>query len=98
MNEKSKFRVMLLGNFYFKMYFNCILHSKNRLLIVKQFPSLLKDFLFKISMRGNPLTVKRLSFQMLFFYCQSISFGLQMKSLVVQRKYNIDDNPSESIG
>ena len=42
-------------------------------------------------MRGNPLTVKGLSFQMLFFYCQSISFGLEMKPFVIQRKYNFED-------
>ena len=35
-----------------------ILHSKNGLLTVKQFRSLLMDFLLKIGMRGNPLTVK----------------------------------------
>ena len=34
------------------------LDSKNRLLTLKRFPSLLKDFLFKISMRGNPLAVE----------------------------------------
>ena len=28
---------------------------------------------------------------MLFFYYQSISFGLEMKSFVVQRKYNFED-------
>ena len=42
-------------------------------------------------MRGNPLAVKRLSFQMLTIYCQSISFGLKMKSFVVQSKYNFED-------
>ena len=41
-------------------------------------------------MRENPLSVKRSSFQMLSFYCQSISFGLQMKSFVVQREYNFE--------
>ena len=44
---------------------------------VKWFLSLLKDFLFKTGTGGNPLTDKRLSFQMLSFYCQSISFGLE---------------------
>ena len=39
------------------------MNSKNWLLTVKWFLSLLKNFLFKISMRGNPLTVKRLPFQ-----------------------------------
>ena len=43
----------------------------------------LKGFLFKIGRRGNPLTVKRLSFQMLSFSYQNIFFGLQMKSFVV---------------
>ena len=38
------------------------LHSKKRLLTVKRFLSLLKDFLFKIGVRGNLLTVKGLSF------------------------------------
>ena len=33
-------------------------HSKKRLLTLKRFPSLLKDFLFKIGMGGNPLTVE----------------------------------------
>ena len=41
-------------------------------------------------MRGNPLTVKGLSFQMMSFYCQGISFGLGMKFFVVQRKYNFE--------
>ena len=66
-------------------------HSKNILLTGKLFLSLLKDLLSKIGMRGNPLTVKGLSFQMLPFYCQSISFGLEMKSFVIQRKYNFED-------
>ena len=39
------------------------IHSKNRLLTVKRFSSLSKDFIFKIGMRGNPLTVEGLSFQ-----------------------------------
>ena len=68
-----------------------IIHSKNRLLTVKRFISLLKNFLFKIAIRGNPFTVKGLSFQILFFYYQSISSGLEMKSFVVQRKYNFED-------
>ena len=37
-------------------------------------------------MRGNPLTVERLLLQMLTFYCQSISFVLEMKSFLVQKK------------
>ena len=57
----------------------------------KRFPSLLKDFLFKIAMRGNPLAVEQLSFQMLTFYCQSISFGLEMKSFLVQKNNNFED-------
>ena len=63
-------------------------HSKSRLLTVKRFLSLLKDFPVIIAMKRNPLTVKGLSFQMLSFYCQSISFGLEMKSFIVKRKYN----------
>ena len=43
-------------------------------------------------MRDNPLAVKRLSFQMLTFYCQSISFGLEMKSFLIQKKYNFEEN------
>ena len=66
-------------------------HSKNKLLAVKRFLSLLKDFLFDIGMRRNPLTVKGLSFQILSFHCQSISSDLEMKSFVVQRKYNFED-------
>ena len=46
----------------------CILHSKNRLLTFKQSLSLLKDFLFKIFMREDSLTVKGLWFQMLSKY------------------------------
>ena len=42
-------------------------------------------------MKGNPLTVKGLPFQILSFYRQSISFDLEMKSFVVQRKYNFED-------
>ena len=42
-------------------------------------------------MRGNLLTVKGLSFQMLSFYSQSFCFGLQMKSFVLQRKYYFED-------
>ena len=38
-------------------YLDINLHSKNRLLTFKRFFSLLKDFLFKIDTRGNPLTV-----------------------------------------
>ena len=41
--------------------------SKNRIFNVKRFPSLLKDFIFKIRMRGNPLIVKEFLFQMLSF-------------------------------
>ena len=48
-----------------KLWGKFFLHSKNRLLTVKRFPLLLKNCLFKICMRGYPLTVKRLSFQML---------------------------------
>ena len=66
-------------------------HSKNRLLIVKWFLSLLKDFLLKIGIRGNHLKAKGLSFQILSYFCQSISFGLEMKYFVVQRKYNFED-------
>ena len=47
---------------------------------------ILEDFLYKIGIRGNPLAVKRLSFQMLTFYSQSISFGLEMKFFLVQEK------------
>ena len=50
-----------------------------------------KGFSIQIGMRRNPLTVGGLSFQMLSFYCQSISFGLEMKSFIVQRKYNFQD-------
>ena len=60
-------------------------YSKNRLLTVELFLSLLKDFLFKIGIGGNPLTVKGLLFPILSYYCQSISFGLEMKYFVVQR-------------
>ena len=63
-------------------------HFKSRLFTVKRFLSLLKDFLFKIGMRINPLTVQGFKFQMLSFYWQSFSFGLKMKSFVVQGKYN----------
>ena len=41
-------------------------------------------------MGGNPLTAEGL-FQMLFFYYQSISFGLEMESFVAERKYNFGD-------
>ena len=58
---------------------------------LKRFPSLLKDFVFKIGMRGNPLAVEQLSFQMLTFYCQSISFVLEMKYFLVQKKNNLED-------
>ena len=74
-----------------------ILHSKNRLLTIKQFLSLLTDFSFKIDMRGNPLTVKALSFQMLSFYCQSISFSLEIESFVVQRKYDFKDKKKKIV-
>ena len=47
-------------------------------------------------MRGNPLTAKGLSFQMLPFYCQGISFGLEMISFVVQRKYNFEDTSTQA--
>ena len=67
------------------------MHFKNRLLTVKRFLSLLKDFIFKFGMGGNRLKVKGLSFQMLSLYSQSISFGLEMKSFVVKRKYNFED-------
>ena len=53
---------------------------------VEGIPDKLKDFLFKIGMQGNPLAFKRLSFQMLTFNCQSIFFGLEMKSFLVQKK------------
>ena len=53
--------------------------------------SVLKDFLFKIVMRGNPLAVERLSFQMLTFYCQSVSFDLETKSFLVQKTNNFED-------
>ena len=66
-------------------------HSKKRLLSVKLFLSLLRDFLFKIDMRGNPLTVKGLPFQILSFHCHGISFGLEMKSCIVRRKCNLED-------
>ena len=45
---------------YFIVFYKLL---NNRLLTLKRFPSLLKGFLFKIGMRGNPLAVKRLSFQ-----------------------------------
>ena len=67
------------------------MHFKNRLLTVKRSLSLLEDFLFKIGMRGNPLTVKGLSFQILSFYCQSMAFGLEIKFFVLQRKHNFED-------
>ena len=66
------------------------LHSKNGILTVEQFRSLWMDFLLKIVIRGNPLTVEVFSFQVLSFYCQSLSFGLEIKSFVVWRKYNFD--------
>ena len=34
---------------------------------------------------------------MQFFYCQSISFGLEMKSFVVQRKYNFKDKRNKIV-
>ena len=74
-----------------------ITHFKNRLLTVKRFLLLLKDFLFKIVMRGNSLTVKGLSFQMLSFYCQNISFVLEMKSFVVQREYIFKDKRKQIV-
>ena len=43
--------------------FSDILQSKNRLLAVKWFLSLLKDFLLKTGMRGNPLTLKDCRFK-----------------------------------
>ena len=48
-------------------------------------------------MRGNHLIVKGLSFQMLYFYCQRISFGLEMKSFVVQRKHNFEDKREKKL-
>ena len=54
------------------------LDSKNRLLTLERFPSPLKDFLFKIGMRGNPLAVERLSFQMLTFFTVKV-FPLVLK-------------------
>ena len=67
------------------------MHSKNKLLTVKRFLSLLNNILFKISIKGNPLTVKGLSFQMLSFYCQIIFSCLEMKSFVVKKIYNFED-------
>ena len=64
------------------------LHSKNRLLTDKWFLSLLKDFPSKIGIR---LAFKGLLFQIPSFYCQSISFSLEMKSFVVQKIYNFED-------
>ena len=60
-------------------------------LTLKRFSSLLKDFLFKIGMKGNPSAVERLSFQMLTFYSQSISFGLEIKSFLIQKNNNFED-------
>ena len=86
------FHIYNLWFFFDFKYYKCknTLHSKNRLLTVKRFRSLLMDFLFKIGIRGNPLKVKVLSFQVLSFYCQIISFGLEMKSFLVRRKNNFD--------
>ena len=72
----------IIFSLLYRLFFY-ILHSKNRLLTVKWFLSLLKDFLFETGIRGNPLTVKGLSFQMLSFYCQSISSGLEMKLIII---------------
>ena len=63
---------------------------------LKRLPSLLKDFLFKIGMRGNPLEVERLLFQMLTCHCQSISFVLEMKSFLVQKK-NFEDKRKQIV-
>ena len=60
------------------------------IIFLQHLKNTLKDFLFKIGMRGNPLTVKGLSFQRLSFYCQSISFGLEMKSFIVRKKFNFE--------
>ena len=68
------------------------MHSENRLLTVKRLLLLLKDLLLEIVMRGNLLTFKGVLFKIISFYCQSISFGLEMKSFIVQRKYNFKDN------
>ena len=80
---------------YFRSSFR--LHSKSRLLAVKRFLSLLMDFLLKIFMRGNPLTLKGLSFQMLSFLCQSISFDLEIKCFIVQKKYNFKDKRKQIV-
>ena len=34
---------------------------------------------------------------MLSFYCQNISFGLEIKSFVVQRKYNFKDKRKKMV-
>ena len=61
------------------------------------FLSQLKDFLLKIVMKRNPLAVKGFSFQMIFFYCENFSSALQVKSFVVQRKYNFEDKRKQIV-
>ena len=48
-------------------------------------------------MRGNPLTVKGMSFQIMSFYGESIFFGLEMKYIVLQRKYNFEDKKKQIV-
>ena len=71
---------------FFKSIDRSLLFFENKLLPDKWFLSLLKDFMFTISMRGNTLTAKGLSFQMISIHCQSVSFSLEVKSFVVKRK------------
>ena len=54
------------------------------------------DFLLKIGIRGNPLTVEVFSFQVLSFYCQSFSFGLEIIEFTLL--IEVEKYPSASIG
>ena len=48
-------------------------------------------------MRRNSLAVERLSFQILTFYCQNISFGLGIKSFLEQKKNNFEDKRKQIV-
>ena len=73
-NERKQWRNLMIGYWrklqsFGKFRFE---HSKKRLLTVKRFRSLLMDFLFKIGIRGNPLKVKVLSFQVLYHFTAKV--------------------------
>ena len=68
-----------------------MVHSENRL-HCQIIPFTIKGF--SIGMGGNPLTVKGLSFQMLYFHCKSIFFGLEMKLFVVKKREKASEQKS----